>query len=152
MLTDALSPPFVSTARSRSDRKAESYAASTGKKIVGFYQANERNDDTALHPSAKRIGDVIRERGGCPQACILLLDNEGFTKFLSGDQVDRLPFTLYVKRSAWEVATNLLKCDGVNIYRDLAMEKVAQGKQALLVDFSEHICDISKDWRNVNYI
>merc|ERR1712087_1054021 len=89
--------------------QAESYAASTGKKIVGFYQANERNDDTALHPSAKRIGDVIRERGGCPQGCILLLDNEGFTNFLSGEQVERLPFTLYVKRSAWEVATNLLK-------------------------------------------
>jgi len=58
-------------------------------KVVGFYQANERNDDGSLHASTKRIGDAVRDKSGFPKACLLLLNNEGFTSFLSGEAADR---------------------------------------------------------------
>mmetsp|Transcript_4741 Transcript_4741/g.14152 ORF Transcript_4741/g.14152 Transcript_4741/m.14152 type:complete len:176 (+) Transcript_4741:632-1159(+) len=69
--------------------QAESYASTVGLKVVGFYQANERNDDGSLHASTKRIGDAVRDKSGFPKACLLLLNNEGFTSFLSGEAADR---------------------------------------------------------------
>jgi len=70
--------------------QVDSYAQARGRKVVGFYQANERNDDRELHFSTKRIADVIREKS-TRQACILLMNNEGFTALLSSETRD-LPF------------------------------------------------------------
>jgi len=67
----------------------------------------------------------------------------------------RLPFTLYHKRGpggSWEgCGRDNVRCQGgltVRQVREVAAEGVASGKQRDLVDFSEHFCDVAKDWRN----
>ena len=121
-------------------------------KIVGFYQGNERGDDAALHASTKRLGDLVRDRGGFSRACLLLLNNESFTAFLSGDdQTSALPFSLHVKRPGGSWEASKLECLGgatVSVIRELSVERLNKGIEKEVVDFSEHVCDLSKDWRN----
>jgi len=35
---------------------------------------------------------------------------------------------------------------------DVVLASISAGRQQHLVDFSEHICDISKDWRNLDLV
>jgi len=130
--------------------QVDSYAQARGRKVVGFYQANERNDDRELHFSTKRIADVIREKS-TRQACILLMNNEGFTALLSSETRD-LPFQLHVRKGGqWvlEASKQLLSEGSV---ADVVLASISAGRQQHLVDFSEHICDISKDWRNLDLV
>lgn len=69
--------------------QSESYAGTLGLKVCGFYQGNELSDDGSLHASTKKVGDSVRDRSAFPRACLLLLDNDAFTTFLSGETADR---------------------------------------------------------------
>lgn len=78
-----------------------------------------------------------------------------FVSYLVGLVPSRLPFTLYHKRGpggSWEgCGRDNVRCQGgltVRQVREVAAEGVASGKQRDLVDFSEHFCDVAKDWRN----
>ena len=72
------------------------------------------------------------------------LDNEKFTSLLSGESRD-MPFRLFVRKGGqWSAEPSKLLFDAA----PEIIQQIAEGKQAKLVDFSEHICDISKDWRN----
>lgn len=41
--------------------QARNFAASSGLDVVGYYQATERVDDTALTPVGERVAGKIRE-------------------------------------------------------------------------------------------
>ena len=64
---------------------------------------------------------------------------------------------MYAKRGsggAWEsCGKENVKCLGgatAGVVRDFAVAKLQEGKHQDLVDFSEHVCDVTKDWRNVD--
>ena len=144
---------------------------------MGLYQANERNDDGDLHLDTKRIGDVIREKS-TQQACIIIvskvplpaaaaadlhsnfcfvnsfffvllfqIDNEGFTNLLSGE-ISELPFKAYLRKGGEWTASKHLSTPAAA--PALLQEKFLEGKQASLVDFSDHVVDLTLDWRNLN--
>mmetsp|Transcript_18949 Transcript_18949/g.39548 ORF Transcript_18949/g.39548 Transcript_18949/m.39548 type:complete len:81 (-) Transcript_18949:190-432(-) len=79
------------------------------------------------------------------------MNNEGFTALLSSETRD-LPFQLHVRKGGqWvlEASKQLLSEGSV---ADVVLASISAGRQQHLVDFSEHICDISKDWRNLDLV
>ncbi|KAK6947113.1 ER membrane protein complex subunit 8/9 [Dillenia turbinata] len=128
----------------------EEYFSEKGLSIVGYFHANERFDDVELSNVAKNIGDHIHRY--FPQASLLLLDNKKLEALSKGN--DRSPvMQLYSKDSSrsWK----LVGADGssrlttrepsANI---VLLDYISSKKWEDLVDFDDHLDDISKDWLN----
>lgn len=132
--------------------QVEEHFASDGLGVVGYYHANERHDDTELSGAAKKIGDHIFRY--FPQAAVLLLDSkklEGLPKGKGRDPVVQL-FTRDSSRS-WRSpvsggSTQLtIKEPSANI---VLLDFISTEKWNEVVDFDDHLDDISKDWLNLN--
>ncbi|XP_020597207.1 ER membrane protein complex subunit 8/9 homolog [Phalaenopsis equestris] len=132
--------------------QVEEHFASDGLGVVGYYHANERQDDTELSGAAKKIGDHIFRY--FPQAALLLLDSkklEGLPKGKGRDPVLQL-FTRDSSkswRSAGSGGSSLLttKETSANI---VLLDYISTEKWNEVVDFDDHLDDISKDWLNPN--
>lgn len=121
--------------------------------IVGYYHANERFDDSELNPVARKIGDhIIRH---CPQAIVLLLDNKQLA-LLPKSGARKSVLQLYVRDASsrvWKQAGQTgmtsaeltLKEASAN---NLLEAYMAEGRHQRIVDFDEHLDDITKDWMN----
>ncbi|EPS72186.1 hypothetical protein M569_02573 [Genlisea aurea] len=128
----------------------EEYYSEKGLGIVGYFHANERYDDCELASVAKNIGDHITKY--FPEAAILLLDNR---KLESLSKVkDRSPvMQLYTKdaSSSWKLVGSdgsnqlALKEPSANL---VLLDYIASGKWKSIIDFDDHLDDISKDWLN----
>ncbi|KAI0489093.1 hypothetical protein KFK09_028934 [Dendrobium nobile] len=130
--------------------QVEEHFASDGLTIVGYYHANERYDDTELSGAAKKIGDHIFRY--FPQAALLLLDNkklEGLPKGKGRDPVVQL-FTRDSSRS-WRPTGSVgspqltTKEPSANV---VLLDFMSTEKWNEVVDFDDHLDDISKDWLN----
>ncbi|XP_049415150.1 ER membrane protein complex subunit 8/9 homolog [Solanum stenotomum] len=129
----------------------EEYYADKGLSIVGYFHANERSDDFEVGNVAKNIGDHIYKY--FPQAALLLLDNKKLEALLKEGK-DRSPvMQLYTKESSrsWKLAgadasgSLKIKEPSANI---VLLDYVSSGKWKDIVDFDDHLDDISKDWLN----
>ncbi|KAF2299989.1 hypothetical protein GH714_006573 [Hevea brasiliensis] len=126
------------------------YYSAQGLGIVGYFHANERSDDAELGNVAKNIGDHIYRY--FPQSAILLLDKKKLEALPKGK--DRSPVMRLYTRDAtknWKLARSdrgnrlILKEPAANI---VLLDFVSSEKWQHLVDFDDHLDDISKDWLN----
>ncbi|XP_073151121.1 ER membrane protein complex subunit 8/9 homolog [Henckelia pumila] len=128
----------------------EEYYGEKGLSVVGYFHANERCNDFELAGVAKNIGDHITRY--FPQAALLLLDNKKLEALPQGK--DRSPvMQLYSKDASknWKLAgpdgSNhlTLKEPSANI---VLSDYISSEKWKDIVDFDDHLDDISKDWLN----
>ncbi|CAK9145089.1 unnamed protein product [Ilex paraguariensis] len=145
----------------------EEYYTAQGLSVVGYFHANERFDDSELGNVAKNIGDHITRY--FPQAALLLLDNKklgalakakdrspvmqvGFALFPSSlvNDCGNLLYTKDATRS-WKLVGSegsnrlSIKEPSANI---LLLDYVSSEKWKDIIDFDDHLDDISKDWLN----
>ncbi|KAL5548670.1 hypothetical protein UlMin_003901 [Ulmus minor] len=128
----------------------EEHYAAQGVNVVGYFHANERFDDVELASVAKNIGDHICRY--FPQAAVLLLDNKKLEALPKAK--DRSPvMQLYTKDASknWK----LVGSDGgysLTTKEPLAnvilSDYISTDKWQDVVDFDDHLDDISKDWLN----
>ncbi|KAJ7556746.1 hypothetical protein O6H91_05G096400 [Diphasiastrum complanatum] len=117
--------------------------------VVGYYHANELFDDYELNGIARKISDQLARY--YPQACCLLLDNR-LLEALPKESSRKPVLQLYTRDATrgWRLATSsdlVLKEPTANgILNDFILD----GKDQLVVDFDEHLDDVSKDWLNPN--
>eukprot|EP01018_Ginkgo_biloba_P012289 Gb_00682 [translate_table: standard] len=134
--------------------QVEEYFASQGDglSVVGYYHANERYDDLELNPLAKKIGDHITRY--CPQAALLLVDNKLLEALPKGGS--KKPVVQLYTRDAskgWRQAGSNGNLAGQLALKEPAANTVlwdyiTEGRDQRVVDFDEHLDDISKDWLN----
>ncbi|KAK9057182.1 hypothetical protein SSX86_024549 [Deinandra increscens subsp. villosa] len=127
----------------------EEYYSSQGLSIVGYFHANERFDDPELGTVARNIGDHIFRYFS--QAAVLLLDNRKLGALQN--KKDSAPIMqLYTRDSSksWkqvESSSRLTtKEPSANI---VLLDFISSDKQNDIVDFDDHLDDISKDWLNL---
>ncbi|KAG1354075.1 ER membrane protein complex subunit 8/9 [Cocos nucifera] len=126
--------------------QVEEHFGAEGLNVVGYYQANERYDDTELGNAAKKIGDHIFRY--FPRAALLLLDNKRLEELLKGKGRD-LAVQLYTRDSSkgWRQAgldgssQLTIKEPSANV---LLLDYVSSEKWHDIVDFDDHLDDISK--------
>ncbi|GAB2230391.1 hypothetical protein Droror1_Dr00014654 [Drosera rotundifolia] len=128
----------------------EEHYGDQGLSIVGYFNANERFDDDELSNVAKNIGDHIYRY--FPQAAILLLDNKKLEALPKAK--DRSPvMQLYTREASrnWKLAGSdgssrlLAKEPTANV---LLLDFISSKKWSEIVDFDDHLDDISRDWLN----
>ncbi|KAI8003177.1 hypothetical protein LOK49_LG08G00530 [Camellia lanceoleosa] len=128
----------------------EEYYGAQGLSIVGYFHANERFDDSELGNVAKNIGDHIHRYFS--QAGLLLLDNKKLEALPKGK--DRSPvIQLYTRDSSksWKLIGDgssrlTMKEPAANI---VLLDYISNQKWQDIVDFDDHLDDISKDWLNL---
>mmetsp|Transcript_15408 Transcript_15408/g.43095 ORF Transcript_15408/g.43095 Transcript_15408/m.43095 type:complete len:198 (-) Transcript_15408:183-776(-) len=122
--------------------QVESHAKGQSLTVVGYYHANERSDDSELGAAARRIADTVNNN--CPEACALLLDNSEIHSYLQQDGAKICE--LYTRDRGWNKQLGLKYSDaGVP---DILLDFIRDSKHVDLVDFQDHLEDISKDWVN----
>lgn len=129
----------------------EEHFSSQGLSVVGYYHANERYDDVELSNVAKKIGDHIFRY--FPQAVLLLLDNKKLEAAVKNK--DRNPVVQMYTRDAsrsWRQAGSdgsqlILKEPSANL---VLSDYVSTEKWQQIVDFDDHLDDISQDWLNLD--
>eukprot|EP00897_Mesotaenium_endlicherianum_P010957 jgi/Mesen1/9890/ME000070S09171 len=149
--------PMLELALSQVDEHLR--AEGLGRCIVGYYHVNERFDDNELGPLARKVGEHIARL--CPQACILLLDQKALESSAA------LPLQLHVKDGAskhgWRWAnigssssgdrsTSLSLNPKESGASRLLQDYIAEERYRQLVDFDDHLDDISRDWLNPGLI
>ncbi|GAA0148648.1 hypothetical protein Leryth_005706 [Lithospermum erythrorhizon] len=118
--------------------------------IVGYFHANEKFDDSELGIVAKNIGDHISKY--LPQAALFLLDNQKLVALPKSKDAGPL-MQLYTKDASrsWKLAGSdegirlTLKEPSANI---VLSDFMSSEKWNDIVDFDDHLDDISKDWLN----
>ncbi|ESR65880.1 hypothetical protein WN944_002292 [Citrus x changshan-huyou] len=128
----------------------EEHYSAQGLGIVGYFHANERFDDLELDSIAKNIGNHICRY--FPQCAVLLLDNKKLEALPKGK--DRSPvMQLYIRDASknWKLVGSdggcqlLTKEPAANV---VLMDYISSEKWQDVVDFDDHLDDISKDWLN----
>ncbi|KAH9652404.1 ER membrane protein complex subunit 8/9-like [Citrus sinensis] len=128
----------------------EEHYSAQGLGIVGYFHANERFDDLELDSIAKNIGNHICRY--FPQCAVLLLDNKKLEALPKGK--DRSPvMQLYIRDASknWKLVGSdggcqlLTKEPAANA---VLSDYISSEKWQDVVDFDDHLDDISKDWLN----
>uniref|UniRef100_A0A7C9DI11 MPN domain-containing protein n=1 Tax=Opuntia streptacantha TaxID=393608 RepID=A0A7C9DI11_OPUST len=128
----------------------EEHYGGQGLTLVGYFHANERFDDYDLNNVAKNIGDHICRY--FPQAAILLLDNRKMEALLKVK--DLSPVVQLHTRDEykhWKLAKSeekdrlAMKEPAANV---MLLDYISTQKWQNIVDFDDHLNDISKDWLN----
>ncbi|OVA04500.1 Uncharacterized protein family UPF0172 [Macleaya cordata] len=129
----------------------EDHYGSQGLNVVGYYHANERYNDFELGNVAKKIGDHIYRY--FPQAVVLLLDNKKLEALPKGKDLSPVVQQLYTRDASksWRQAGSdgggrlTIKEPSSNI---VLLDYISSEKWQEVVDFDDHLDDISKDWLN----
>ncbi|XP_020171263.1 ER membrane protein complex subunit 8/9 homolog [Aegilops tauschii subsp. strangulata] len=132
----------------------EDHFQAQGLAVVGYYHANARRDDADLPAVAKRVGDHIFRY--FPRAAVLLLDNVKLEEVVKGSSRDAV-VQLYTRDSSksWRQAGSdgssqlKLKEPSTNV---VLADHVTTKKWQKVVDFDDHLDDISKDWLNASLL
>ncbi|GAB4845907.1 hypothetical protein Ancab_024912 [Ancistrocladus abbreviatus] len=128
----------------------EEHYGSQGLSLVGYFHANERFDDYELSNVAKNIGDHVYRY--FPQAAVLLLDNKRLEALPKTK--DRSPVMQLYTRDAsrnWKLVGSeessglIIQEPSANI---VLLDYISSQKWHDIVDFDDHLDDISKDWLN----
>lgn len=130
----------------------EEHFGADGLSIVGYYHANERAGDLELCNIAKRTGDHIFRY--FPRAAVLLLDIEKLKELPNKKGRDPV-VQLYSRDSSknWRQSGS----DGTNQLtlkepsaNAVLLDYITSEKWEEVVDFDDHLDDITKDWLNPN--
>ncbi|PRQ35124.1 putative ER membrane protein complex subunit 8/9 [Rosa chinensis] len=116
----------------------EEHFVTKGLNIVGYFHANERFDDHELGSLAKNVGDHIYRY--LPQAAVLLLDNKKLGAL--SKTKDRSPVVQLVGSDGNQLT---IKEPSANV---VLLDHISTEKWQDVVDFDDHLDDISKDWLN----
>ncbi|XP_019150126.1 PREDICTED: ER membrane protein complex subunit 8/9 homolog [Ipomoea nil] len=128
----------------------EEYYGDKGLSIVGYFHGNERFDDSELGTVPKNIADHIYRY--FPQAALLLLDNRKLEALPKSK--DRSPvMQLYTKDTSrsWKLVGSdgnnqlTIKEPSANV---VLLDYISSEKWKDIIDFDDHLDDISKDWLN----
>ncbi|KAJ6585169.1 hypothetical protein B0H19DRAFT_1108603 [Mycena capillaripes] len=123
------------------------HAESMGLSLVGYYQACERIDDTALAPVGERVAGKLKD--GFKNAVALVIDGE---KLGSGEAA-LIPYvsqgatwrpysgeiTAFNQGSVFQLASPDLPGRAISLVRE-------QTRHQLFGDFDDHLEDVTIDW------
>lgn len=130
----------------------DTYAKDQGSQIVGYYQANEQFDDVQLG-SGRRIADTIQKN--FPRAFAVVLNAAALQNVMQQKKSSAF-LELYLgdtsrgwaRQSGGEGGgAEGLTVQAPGLAEQLA-EKLAAGVHRQVVDFEDHLDDISRDWTN----
>ncbi|KAJ3786735.1 hypothetical protein GGU10DRAFT_350850 [Lentinula aff. detonsa] len=131
---------------------ARRHAESLELQLVGYYQACERLDDTALAPVGERVASKVKE--GFTHAVALVIDGD---KIGSPDNAALIPYLAQSPSSSWRPYSDAgtavpfssgssfslsppdLPARAVSLVRD-------QQLQRKFGDFDDHLEDVTIDW------
>ncbi|XP_076469930.1 ER membrane protein complex subunit 8-like [Babylonia areolata] len=119
----------------------DAFCRSKGYVIAGYYQANENFDDNQLSFVAKTVGKKIQEY--FPDACIFQIDNGRVTP----ESVQEVYRVYTMKDNNWKEADKS-KSTSEEDTRSTAAELLRSGAQRKVVDFDNHLDNVTNDWRN----
>ncbi|KAI9016411.1 hypothetical protein CLU79DRAFT_706805 [Phycomyces nitens] len=115
-------------------QQTEIYASRNDLKIVGWYQANEHDDDVTVHENAIKVTDLIRQR--IPQAIIFIVSHPGINYRCENQwRAHKIAFT---KESNIEFTYEETVPKVRGLFSTSAYNKV--------IDFDDHLEDVSLDW------
>ncbi|TFK69556.1 UPF0172-domain-containing protein [Pluteus cervinus] len=127
---------------------ATQYAASSGQKIVAYYQASERLDDTALAPVGEKVASKIKD--GFPQAVAFVLDGDK----LGTGQAALIPYISQTGGNWRQNGSAVAPFSPGSPYQlsssDIPTRAVTHVKEEHLHhafgDFDDHLEDVTIDW------
>ncbi|KAL1722838.1 hypothetical protein EV715DRAFT_286883 [Schizophyllum commune] len=125
---------------------AATYAASVGLKLVGYYQACERLDDTTLTPVGEKVARRIRD--SCANAAAFVIDGEQ----IGSGSAALIPYTFNTSTSSWARSSSSF-AEG-SLYRltssDIPLRAVKlvrqEQREKKFGDFDDHLEDVTIDW------
>lgn len=120
-----------------------------------MYAANERPGDFAVGAAAQKLGKKAAEL--CPGAVVLLLDAASFQTQLGGQAGGggdtALPFVACLPEGGrWRVAPQYAVRQKVPGSFQILKEMLEGRQECRIVDFEDHLNDISKDWLNPDLV
>eukprot|EP00890_Picochlorum_soloecismus_P001794 jgi/Picsp_1/2615/NSC_00845-R1_protein len=123
-----------------------------GDEIVGYYQCNESKSNAELGAIGKKVADTVDGVAGKGSA-VLVLDAEKLKSIVASKAKDKdVPLVLYTKVSNKGWSRKLgLNCPTEGMAERLE-EYVREGRHTRIVDFEDHVDDISKNWLNSDII
>ncbi|KAK3752826.1 hypothetical protein QZH41_016353, partial [Actinostola sp. cb2023] len=120
----------------------DSYCKSGGLQVVGYFQANEHLDNNSPDGIAYKIGEKITDH--CSNGFILMIDNTKMSM-----NCDEVACKCYVVQdNKWKLSDKDLCVDGGDDTLSLTSDLVEGKAYQSLVDFDNHLDDISLDWLN----
>ncbi|KAL0079260.1 hypothetical protein J3Q64DRAFT_1259629 [Phycomyces blakesleeanus] len=127
-------------------QQAEIYATLNDLKIVGWYQANEHDDDVTVHDNAIKVTDLIRQR--IPQAVIFIVDDR---KTDSSDKKESSILPYIFSENQWRAnKLAFTKESNFGFTYEETVPKVrglfSTSAYNKVVDFDDHLEDVSLDW------
>ncbi|CAK9806557.1 ER membrane protein complex subunit 8/9 homolog [Anthophora quadrimaculata] len=116
----------------------DQYASNKGLILAGYYLANENINDLSIDKPAHRIADKIAENSG--NALLVVVDNKEITLGMNSNPLRVSQFV----DGKWKLKdlTDVVKHTDV-LYSLLKAEQYRN-----LIDFDNHLDDISLDWQN----
>ncbi|KAH7908832.1 Metallo-dependent hydrolase [Hygrophoropsis aurantiaca] len=134
---------------------AQGYAESVNLALVGYYQASDRVDDTALAPVGEKVVSELREQ--FKEAIAFVIDGD---KLGSGEPA-LIPYLPWASTSSWRPYN--LNPPAFSIGSSISLANPASPSQAIALvrdaqrhykfgDFDDHLEDVTIDWlRNQAY-
>ncbi|TFK39050.1 hypothetical protein BDQ12DRAFT_682936 [Crucibulum laeve] len=126
---------------------AGQYAESSGLKLVGYYQACERLDETALAPVGERVAGKVK--AGFEDAIAFVIDGEK----IGTEAAALIPYVSQSSSSSWRPAAGSAFTPGSPFQlasSDLPVRAIAHVRDDHLHhafgDFDDHLEDVSIDW------
>ncbi|XP_077982115.1 ER membrane protein complex subunit 8-like [Glandiceps talaboti] len=136
--------PMLEVALTRID----SHCRQLGLVIAGYYQANEHLYDSDPNPIAIKIADKIRDNA--TEACLFIVDNQKMS--IDCKELALKLFMYQENKNEWKRkdAVNEIELEDdekcLVVASDLLRAKLARD----LVDFDNHLDDITLDWLNLD--
>ncbi|EDO47379.1 predicted protein [Nematostella vectensis] len=122
--------------------QVDSYCKTLGHHIIGYYQANEHIENNSPDNIAYKIGEKIADQ--CSNGFILMIDNSKMS--ISCDEVACKCYT--VQDSKWKFCEKDVCVDGGDDTLSLTSELLEGKAYQSLIDFDNHLDDITQDWLN----
>ncbi|EGD82018.1 hypothetical protein PTSG_02703 [Salpingoeca rosetta] len=126
--------------------QADAYARSKDMRIVGYYHASARASSCELSGNGPLIADKIHSK--CNGAVALVAN---FGKLARTGMADCRLFEPFKKGSdgKWKRSDEeIVMLPTEELAYQTAAEFVASGAHEALVDFDDHVADVSRDWLN----
>ncbi|KAK3930792.1 ER membrane protein complex subunit 8/9-like protein [Frankliniella fusca] len=118
--------------------QVDQVAANSDLTIAGYYVANENISDVSVDRAANRIADKIAEN--FPPACFIVLDNQHLTLSMETPGITLSQFN----DGKWRPKDVKLSNDVLDTTAALLEQRAFK----MLVDFDNHLDDVSQDWKN----
>ncbi|KAK0162341.1 hypothetical protein PV327_008686 [Microctonus hyperodae] len=121
----------------------EQFATQNGMIIAGYYLGNELLNDMSTDKPAHKIADKISEN--CNNALMAVIDNSEFTHNMTS-----IPLRISQHTDGkWKVKDKAdIGYEGDELLTDVINLLLNEGRYQSLIDFDNHLDNISLDWHN----